>query len=255
MHFKKKVVVVTGSANGIGKALVNCFLNKGAIVISTDIDFSNKKINNHYFEKKCDVSSEKEINDLIDFVLNKFNIIDIFFSNAGILTLGDENSSDEVWKKNWDIHLMSHVFICRRVIPQFKKQGSGHLVITSSAAGLLTHLDSVTYSVTKHAAIAFAEWIAISNGEFGVKVSVLCPQAVKTNMTKGRDKDVASIDGMLDPEEVANEVLLGIKENRFLILPHKKVYNYITNKSGDYDRWLSGMQKLKQKIKNTNNIL
>ena len=143
---------------------------------------------------------------------------------------------------------MSHVFICRRIIPQFKKQGSGHLVITSSAAGLLTHIDSLTYSVTKQASIAFAEWIAIANKEFGINVSVLCPQAVKTNMTKGREKDVAAIDGMLDPDEVANEVILGIKEKNFLILPHKQVYDYMKNKADNYDRWISGMQKLKQKI-------
>ena len=248
MHFKKKVIVVTGSANGIGKAIVKRFLDEGAIVISSDINFSDKTIDNNHYQKKCDVSSEKEINKLIDSILDKFGTIDIFCSNAGILSLGDEKTSNLEWKKNWDVHLMSHVFICRRIIPHFKNQGSGHLVITSSAAGLLTHIDSLTYSVTKQASIAFAEWIAIANKEFGINVSVLCPQAVKTNMTKGREKDVAAIDGMLDPDEVANEVILGIKEKNFLILPHKQVYDYMKNKTDNYDRWISGMQKLKQKI-------
>ena len=248
MQFKKKIIVVTGSANGIGKAIVKRFLDEGAIVISSDINFSSKKIDDNHYQKKCDVSSEKEINRLIDSILDKFGTIDIFCSNAGILSLGDEHTSDKEWKKNWDIHLMSHVFVCRNLMPHFKKKGGGHLVITSSAAGLLTHIDSLSYSVTKHAAVAFAEWIAITNREFGVKVSILCPQAVKTNMTLGREKDIAAIDGMLEPEVVADDVLNGIKDSKFLILPHKQVYHYMKNKSEDYDRWISGMQKLKKKM-------
>ena len=249
MYFKKKIIVVTGSANGIGKAIVKRFLNEGAIVISSDINFSDKKIDNNHYQKQCDVSSEEEINKLIDWILEKFQTINIFCSNAGILSLGDEQTSNIDWKKNWDVHLMSHVYFCRRIIPQFKKQTSGHIIITSSAAGLLTHIDSLTYSVTKQASIAFAEWIAIANKEFGINVSVLCPQAVKTNMTKGREQDVAAIDGILEPDEVANEVILGIKEKKFLILPHKQVQGYMKNKTENYDRWISGMHKLKQKIK------
>ena len=248
MFFQNKVIVITGSQNGIGKALVNSFLNEGAIVISTDINFVNKKIDDRHFQKKCDVRSEKQINQLIDSILNEFNTIDIFCSNAGILSLGDEHTSNQEWKNNWDIHLMSHVFVCRKLMSQFKKQGGGHLVITSSAAGLLTHIESLSYSVTKHAAVAFAEWIAITNREFGVKVSILCPQAVKTNMTMGREKDIAAIDGMLEPEVVAEEVLSGIRESKFLILPHKQVYHYMKNKTEDYERWIKGMQKLKKKI-------
>ena len=248
MFFQNKIIVITGSDSGIGKALVNSFLNEGAVVISTDINFVNKKIDNRHFQKKCDVSSEKQINQLIDSILDEFNTIDIFCSNAGILSLGDEHTSNKEWKKNWDIHLMSHVFVCRNLMSHFKKQGGGHLVITSSAAGLLTHIDSLSYSVTKHAAVAFAEWIAITNREFGVKVSILCPKAVKTNMTLGREKDVAAIDGMLEPEVVAAEVLMGIKDNKFLILPHKQVYNYMKIKTEDYDRWINGMQKLKKKM-------
>ena len=165
------------------------------------------------------------------------------------MSIGDESTSNELWKKNWEIHLMSFLYICRRILPQFKRQGFGHIVITSSAAGLLTHIDSVSYSVTKHASVAFAEWIAISNKEFGVNVSVLCPQAVKTNMTVGREKDIAAIDGMLEPDEVAKEVLKGIKEKTFLILPHSQVLKYMKNKTENYDKWISGMQKLKEKIK------
>ena len=212
---KDKIVVVTGSAKGIGKSLVTSFLKNGATIISCDKKFLDKKINENHYEIECDVSLEKHINKLIEFTISKFKKIDIFCSNAGILTLGDEQTSNQEWKQNWDIHLMSHVYICRKIIPQFKKQGSGYLLITASAAGLLTHLDSLSYSVTKHAAIAFAEWVAIANKQFGINVSVLCPQAVRTDMTKGREHDVAAIDGLIEPEDVSNEVLEGIKNKSF----------------------------------------
>ena len=204
---KNKIIIITGSAKGIGKSLVNNFLKNGATVISSDKKLLNKKINENHYQIKCDVSLEQDIKKLIEFAINKFKKIDIFCSNAGILTLGDEQTSNLEWKRNWDIHLMSHVYICRRIIPEFKKQGSGYLIITASAAGLLTHLDSLTYSVTKHAAIAFAEWVAITNKKFGIDVSVLCPQAVRTDMTKGREHDVAAIDGLLEPDDVSTEVL------------------------------------------------
>ena len=249
MSFKDKIVIVTGSANGIGKSLVKTFLSEGSIVFSTDINFIDKKISDNHIQKKCDVTSEEQINKLIELILEQYQRIDIFCSNAGILSLGDEGTSNDLWKKNWEIHLMSHVYICRRILPQFKKQGFGHIIITSSAAGLLTHIDSVSYSVTKHASVAFAEWIAISNKEFGINVSVLCPQAVKTNMTIGREEDIAAIDGMLEPDEVAKEVLKGIREKTFLILPHTQVLKYMKNKTESYDKWISGMQKLKEKIK------
>ena len=249
MSFKDKIIIVTGSANGIGKSLVNNFLSHGAVVFSTDISFSDEKISSYHYQKKCDVTSEKEINKLLDSILKQFKRIDVICSNAGILSIGDEHTSNELWTKNWEVHLMSHVYICRKIIKQFKKQGFGHIVITSSAAGLLTHIDSVSYSVTKQASVAFAEWIAISNKEFGVNVSVLCPQAVKTNMTLGREKDIATIDGMLEPDDVAKEVLMGIKEKKFLILPHTQVLKYMKNKTENYDKWISGMQKLKEKIK------
>ena len=249
MDYINKTVVVTGSANGIGKALVNIFLSVGANVVSTDVDFIDKKINDRHFQKKCDVRSEDEINKLIDFALSKFENIDTFCSNAGILSIGDEQTDNLDWKDNWDIHLMSHVYISRKILPHFKKLRHGNLVITSSAAGLLTHLDSLTYSVTKHAAVAFAEWIAIANQEFGINVSVLCPQAVKTNMTIGREKDVAAIDGILDPEEIAIQVLKAIDKKTFLILPHKNVSKYLKNKIYDYDKWILGMRRLKEKIR------
>ena len=243
------VVVVTGGSGGIGQALIKKYLKEECFVISADLekstDFDDKNFN--FF--KCNVECENSIHDLFEFVLNKYSRIDYFFSNAGLLSLGDEHSSNFDWEKNWKLHLMSHVFVSRKLLPIFKKQKFGHFLITASAAGLLTHIDSITYSVTKHSAIAFAEWIAINNREYNFDVSVICPQAVKTNMTKGREKDVAALDGMLEPDFLVEKIQEGIDKKQFLILPHPEVQNYIEKKSTYYNKWISGMARLKQKIK------
>lgn len=245
------VVIVTGGSNGIGLAIVKKFLSKGSFVISADVELKTIINDKNYFDKQCNVQSDKSVNELIDFAMKKFGKINYFFSNAGILNIGDENASDLVWDNNWKTHLMSHVYITRKLFPIFKIQKSGHFIITSSAAGLLTHLDSVTYSVTKHAAIAFAEWIAIHNKEYNIDVSVICPQAVKTNMTIGREKDVAAIDGMLAPNIVADIIEEGIRQKKFLILPHPEVHDYIQKKTNNYDKWLNGMNKLKEKLQSS----
>ena len=242
------VVVVTGGSGGIGKALIKKYLQEGCFVISTDLENTTNFEHQNFSFFKCNVECENSINNLFEFVLTKYNKIDYFFSNAGILSLGDENSSNLDWEKNWKLHLMSHVFVSRKLIPIFNKQKFGHLLITASAAGLLTHVDSITYAVTKHSAIAFAEWIAINYRESDFHVSVICPQAVRTNMTIGREKDVASVDGMLEPDVLVEKIQEGIDKKQFLILPHTEVQNYIEKKSVDYDRWISGMARLKQKI-------
>ncbi|MDC3063317.1 SDR family oxidoreductase [Alphaproteobacteria bacterium] len=242
------VVIITGGSGGIGKALIKKYLQDGFFVISADLenteDFNNKNFS--FFQ--CNVESEKCISDLFEFILKKYSRIDYFYSNAGILSLGDENSSNYDWEKNWKLHLMSHVYISRKLLPIFRKQKFGYFLITASAAGLLTHIDSITYSVTKHSAIAFAEWIAINNREHDFHVSVICPQAVRTNMTKGREKDVAALDGMLEPDFLVEKIQEGINKKQFLILPHPEVQNYINNKTSNYDKWISGMARLKQKI-------
>ena len=242
------VVVVTGGSGGIGKALIKKYLQEGCFVISTDLDNTTNFEHQNFSFFKCNVECENSINNLFEFVLNKYNKIDYFFSNAGILSLGDENSSNSDWEKNWKLNLMSHVFVSRKLLPIFKTQNFGYLLITASAAGLLTHIDSITYSVTKHSAIAFAEWIAINNREHDFHVSVICPQAVRTNMTKGREKDVAALDGMLEPDFLVEKIQEGIDKKQFLILPHPEVQNYFDKKSSNYDKWISGMARLKQKI-------
>ena len=242
------VVVVTGGSGGIGKALIKKYLRDRCLVISADLKNTTDFKDNNFSFFQCNVECEKSINDLFKFILKKYSRIDYFFSNAGILSLGDEKSNNFDWEKNWKLHLMSHVFVSRKLLPIFKKQKFGYFLITASAAGLLTHIDSITYSVTKHSAIAFAEWIAINNREYNFHVSVICPQAVRTNMTKGREKDVAALDGMLEPDFLVEKIQEGIDKKQFLILPHSEVQNYIEKKSSNYDKWISGMARLKQKI-------
>ena len=251
MEINNKVVVVTGGSGGIGQALAFSFINENAkVVILLDINFNN------YVSKKnklisivCDVTNEKELTRIIDELNIEFGLIDIFCSNAGIFSLGNEQTSIEDWSKNWNLHVMSHVFVAKKLIPDMLKRGSGYFVNTSSAAGLLSHIDSATYSTTKHAAIGFAEWIAITYGKQGIGVSILCPQAVKTAMTAGRENEVSALDGMMKPEQVALDVIKAIKKETFLISPHEQVLGYFQNKANNYSRWIGGMQKLRQKLK------
>ena len=251
MEIENKVVVVTGGSGGIGQALAVRFVHeKAKIVIVLDINFDNFDTQgNKLISKVCDVTNEKELTRIIDEINQEFGLIDIFCSNAGILSLGNEQTSNEDWNKNWNLHVMSHVFAAKKLIPEMLTRGSGYFVNTSSAAGLLSHIDSVTYSTTKHAAIGFAEWIAITYGKQGIGVSILCPQAVKTAMTIGRENEVSALDGMMKPDQVALDVIKAIKEETFLISPHDQVIGYFQNKANNYSRWIGGMQKLRQKLR------
>ena len=175
MEMKNKVVVITGGAGGIGQAIAKALLFEDPkIIVLADISFENFDFkNDKVINKECNVSDQSDLNNLINEVNKKFGLIDIFFSNAGVLSLGDEQSSNEDWDKNWNLHVMSHVFASKKLIPDMLKRGSGYFVNTASAAGLLSHIDSVTYSTTKHAAIGFAEWLAITYGKRGIGVSIL----------------------------------------------------------------------------------
>ena len=250
MQIENKVIVVTGGSGGIGQALANNFINKNAkVVILLDINFDHFESKNNLISKICDVTDEKELTKTIDEINFEFGLIDIFCSNAGILILGNEQTSIMDWNKNWNLHVMSHVFAAKKLLPDMLKRGSGYFVNTSSAAGLLSHIDSATYSTTKHAAIGFAEWIAITYGKQGIGVSILCPQAVETNMTIGRENEVSALDGMMKPDQVALDVIKAIEEETFLISPHERVLGYFQNKANNYSRWINGMQRLRQKLK------
>ena len=251
MDIERKVVVITGGASGIGKAVGKLMVNKGADkVFLADL---NENLLNKTAEEigaipiVCDVSNEESVKALVNEVTLQTKIIDIFMSNAGIYVEGDENTLNQEWMRNWSIHVMAHVYAARAVLPGMIKRESGYLINTSSAAGLLTHIDSATYSTTKHAAIGFAEYLSINYGSKGIKVSVLCPQAVKTAMTLGREDSVASVDGMLEPDFLAEVVLQSVYDEEFLILPHPEVLTYMQRKTSDYERWLGGMRRFKQR--------
>ena len=251
MDIEGKVVVITGGASGIGKAVGKLMVNKGADkVFLADL---NENLLNKTAEEigaipiVCDVSNEESVKALVNEVTLQTKVIDIFMSNAGIYVEGDENTLNQEWMRNWSIHVMAHVYAARAVLPDMIKRESGYLINTSSAAGLLTHIDSATYSTTKHAAIGFAEYLSINYGSKGIKVSVLCPQAVKTAMTLGREDSVASVDGMLEPDFLAEVVLQSVYDEEFLILPHPEVLTYMRRKTSDYERWLGGMRRFKQR--------
>ena len=251
MEITNKVIVVTGGAGGIGLAIAKEFIKESPkIVILVDISFKNFNFKDEKILcEECDVTNELSFQNLIDKINFGFGLIDIFCSNAGILSLGSEQTSNEDWSKNWNLHVMSHVFAAKKLLPDMLKRGSGYFVNTASAAGLLSHIDSITYSTTKHAAIGLAEWLAITYGKKGIGVSILCPQAVETAMTKGREKEVSALDGMMKPEDVAIDVINAIKDEVFLISPHNEVVGYFQNKANNYSRWIGGMQKLKNRLK------
>jgi len=250
MEVADKIIVVTGGASGIGRAMAERFASDGAKkVVVADLDGEGAKTVADAvggWSMQVDVSREADIIELIEQTESQFGPIDLFCSNAGIGLGKGLDEPDEVWQKIWEVNTMSHVYAARHLVPRMKTRGGGYLLNTSSAAGLLTQIGSVTYAVTKHAAVALAEWIAITHGRDGIKVSVLCPQAVRTAMTAG-GPGVAGVDGMIEPEEVVQSVIDALREERFLVLPHPSVAEYIKRKTSDYDRWLHGMRRLQER--------
>jgi NAD(P)-dependent dehydrogenase (short-subunit alcohol dehydrogenase family) len=256
MNIQDKVVVVTGGANGIGRALCERFAAEGAKGICVaDLD---EKAGAEVAERvkgsfvRCDVRAEAQIQQVVEHTQQRFGAIDLFCSNAGIgardvdgLAAGPNNAD---WQKIWEVNVMAHVYAARALLPAMIARGSGYFLNTSSAAGLLSQIGSAAYSTTKHAAVGFAESLSITHGDQGIRVSVLCPQGVRTEMMRGRDASPQAGDGMLEPEEVAQCVIEGLAEERFLILPHAQVLSYMQRKTADYDRWLGGMRKLRRKF-------
>lgn len=252
MKLEGKIIIVTGAAGGIGKAMAIRFANEGAAkVICTDINFAGaEKTASHIGGQAytMDATREQEIANVIKKTEEYFGPIDLFCSNAGISIGGGVEVSDKAWQKIWAVNLMSHVWAARHLIPRMSERGGGYLLNTVSAAGLLNQVGSAPYGVTKHAAIGLAEWLAITYGDQGIKVSVLCPQAVRTDMITGAEDHVASIDGIIEPDEVAEACVMGLEKENFLILPHPNVRNYLQSKTNNYDRWIAGMRKLNQRF-------
>lgn len=252
MELKDKVAVVTGGATGIGRALCRRFAQEGAQVVVADMDEQGatevaESING--LAVKCDVSREADVQQLVASATERFGRIDLFCSNAGIGLDGGPEASDEGWQQIWSVNVMAHIYAARAVLPQMLERGDGYLLQTASAAGLLTQVGSAPYSVTKHAAVAFAEWLAITYGDQGIKVSCLCPQGVRTNMLEQARGGAFLREGALDPDRVAAIVVGALRAECFLILPHPEVLDYFRRKSDDYDRWIRGMRRLNERVK------
>jgi NAD(P)-dependent dehydrogenase (short-subunit alcohol dehydrogenase family) len=252
MQLKDKIIVVTGAASGIGKAMAERFHSEGAkLVVCSDLNGAGARavaaaVKGVAFE--TNVAKESDIQHLIETVERDHGPIDLFCSNAGIGVRGGAEASNGDWQRIWDINVMAHVWAARHLVPRMIARGGGYLLNTSSAAGLLSQIGSAPYAVTKHAAVGLAEWLAITHGDQGIKVSVLCPQAVRTAMTKDNPDGVASIDGMMEPEVVAEACVRAIEAEDFLILPHPEVLEYMRRKTQDYNRWIGGMRKLNRKF-------
>ena len=248
-----QVVVVTGGAGGIGRALAERFHGDGAkTVVVADLDHGGAKavakvIGGAAF--RCDVGNEVEVAALVDETEHRFGPIGLFCSNAGIAAGFDldadvASASNDDWARMWAVNVMSHVYAARALVPRMKARGGGYFLITVSAAGLLSQIGSATYSTTKHAAVGFAESLAITHRADGIRVSILCPQGVDTAMLRSLPRGPQSFDGVLTADEVAAAASAGLERESFLILPHPEVETYMRRKIENYDRWIGGMAKL-----------
>jgi NAD(P)-dependent dehydrogenase (short-subunit alcohol dehydrogenase family) len=262
MNLSGKTIVITGAASGIGRALALRFARETprALVLA-DLPAQLAALRSLADElalhqpgvptlvAAADVGHEADVTALVAAAQASFGHIDVFCSNAGLIRDGDESAPDAHWNLNWQVHVMAHVYAARAVVPGMRERGEGYLLNTASAAGLLTSLPSATYAVSKHAAIALAEWLAIQHGAAGVRVSVLCPQAVDTPMIAGRAGSAAARnDGVISADDLAECVVAGMQAETFLILPHPQVLEYFQRKAQGYDRWLDGMRRFGAKM-------
>lgn len=247
MELQDKIIVVTGGASGIGREMCRRFKQEDAAhIVVADLDADGAAAVANEIGGSAvtlDVRSEEAIHALIDDTEANHGPIDLFCSNAGVGIGRDIYEDTAVWQAIWEINTMAHVWAAKYLVPKMIARGGGYLLNTASAAGLLSQIGSVTYAVTKHAAVSLAEWLSITYGDQGIKVSVLCPQAVRTAMTAG-GPGVAGVDGMIEPEVAVEAVVETLREERFLVLPHPEVAEYIKRKTSDYDRWIKGMRRL-----------
>jgi NAD(P)-dependent dehydrogenase (short-subunit alcohol dehydrogenase family) len=261
MDIRNKTVVVTGAATGIGRALALAFAAAGARGVAVaDLDGAGvERVAREVAEaspacqvlaRQVDVARAEAVQALTDAATEAFGQVDVFCSNAGIMVRAGETASDADWQRIWEINVMAHIHAARAVLPQMLARGDGYFVNTVSAAGLLSQIGSAPYAVTKHAAIGFAEWMSITYGDRGIKVSCICPQGVQTNMLLGENGERKGFlqDGSVTAEHVAQTTLQGVADERFLILPHPEVLEYYQRKGQDYDRWLRGMRRLHDKV-------
>ncbi|MCK0069733.1 SDR family NAD(P)-dependent oxidoreductase [Kordiimonas laminariae] len=257
MDVKGKVVVVTGGASGIGTALCKKFAAEGAKAVAVaDLDYDGAssvadEIGAQAKAYRLDVTDQEAVQSMVDDFEAAQGPIDMYVSNAGIIfsdapdwtTISQTN---EQWQKIWEVNVFAHILACRAVLPQMIERKSGAFIVTASAAGLLSQIGDTSYSTTKHAAVGFAESMAISHGDDGIYVACLCPQAVKSKMTADAEDSSAAVDGVMEADEFANRVYAQMQEGRFMIRPHDTVEGYFQAKAADYDRWIGGMRKFRR---------
>lgn len=261
MEISGRHAVVTGAASGIGRALARRLAEEGAgwvVVADRDLEGARavaEPIGGLALE--LDAGREDSIRALVAKATEANGAIDIFFSNAGVPgPMGGPEVPDDDWDETWRVNVMAHVWAARALLPEMIERRDGYLVNTASAAGILTQVSAAPYSVTKHAAVALAEWLAVTHGDDGVKVSCVCPQAVRTPMLDLAMEEPAgaatlSAGGLIDPEDVAAAVVEGIREERFLILPHEVVARHMAHKAGDPERWIAGMRRIVREARQT----
>lgn len=258
MDLAGKVALVTGGANGIGRALCERFAREGAAGVAV-VDLSPAaaeavaaSLGGVGLSLAADVADEAQVIAAVRAAETHFGQIDLLVCNAGMGSMAGLEAPTETWQRVWDVNLMHHVFAVRAALPAMRARGEGYVLTTASAAGLLVNLGDAPYTVTKHAAVGLAEWIAVTHGDEGIRVSCLCPQGVNTDLVRaasvGTAGAVVLAQGMIEPEDVADAVIAGLAEERFLILPHPEVHGHLTRKVADPDRWLAGMRKLLRRI-------
>ena len=256
MKLSGRTAIVTGAAGGIGRALALRCAAEGALVAVTDIDAGRlavvgAELGTGHLAVSCDVTDAGAFGALVDRVEAELGPVEVFFANAGV-AIGEDpvDTPDEVWDRAFAVNIRAHVLAARRLLPGWLDRGEGYFVATASAAGLLTQIGSAPYAVTKHAAVAFAEWLSVTYGDRGVRVSCLCPMGVRTAMLAGDglgERVVRSAGAVLEPEDVAGAVVAAIDREQFLILPHPEVLTFFQRKALDYERWLAGMRRLQSR--------
>ncbi len=253
MELTGKHVVVTGAGSGIGRACARRFASEGARVVVADLNLEPVEAVAQEIgglAVQADVGREAAIKDLIARARDSGGPIDLFFSNAGVPgPPGGPEAPDDELQATWEVNVMAHVWAARELVPEMVKRGDGYLLSTASAAGLLTQVSALAYSITKHAAVALAEWLSITYGDAGIKVSCLCPQAVRTPMLELALEDPIGAapllaGGLIEPDDVAAAVVEGVRDERFLILPHADVAHHLALKGAEPERWLRGMRRL-----------